>query len=120
MSVMQKIKAIFDVPKLHARIDELEAELKERPVINRDNFYDVAKSVDLEGIRDEIAERIIEEFKPFMERHAIECLKEAFRDDGRNKPAFVDVAYDVSEQAVAVNAILPRFESRFQVYSPRF
>ena len=120
MGLLKKICDLLDVPKLHNRIDDLEAQLKARPVIHRDNFYDVAKLIDLEGVKSEIAERIIEEFKPFMERHAIACLKQAFKDNEIGKPISMMAAYDVQSQSVVVNVEMPRLESRFHVMSPRF
>ena len=120
MSLYQKVKDLFDVPKLHSRIEDLERQLKDRPVINRDNFYDVAKPIDINGIDGKIKDQVISEFKPFLERHAIECLKAAFREDQRSKLTQAIAAYDVANQSVVVKVDMPRLETRFSVYSPRF
>ena len=116
MSLLIKVKQLFDVPRLHKRIDELEAELKHAQQNKGPSFREVSKDIDLSGVRQDIIDKIEKDFRPIMERHALDCLKQAFKSDPLKRDVYASVAYDEAAGAIQVRAVMPSHETNFAVY----
>jgi hypothetical protein len=63
--------------KAEVEIIALNAELSSRP--NRPNFCEVAKDFDASAIFPQLADRVIDDLSPFLQKEAISLLKTAFK-----------------------------------------
>jgi hypothetical protein len=74
--------------KAEAKIIVLNAEISSRP--QGPSFREVAKEFDASAIFPQLADRVIDDLSPFLQREAISLLKTAFKglqDDRRGRPA---------------------------------
>lgn len=85
-ALFKHIRELFDVPRLHKVISDLEAErsllrtqLTQAKAARFDNFYEVAKPINLEGVQHEIHERLLVELRPMLTKDALQRVAETFR-----------------------------------------
>jgi predicted glycosyl hydrolase (DUF1957 family) len=122
---MNIVQRVLDVNRLTKQLEEAEKKIKEleaqltRQKISHANYAMVAKDFDASKIYDEIAQTVVEEFKPIIKESALDLLETVMRtvereNRGRNLIAG-SVAFDTSNRVYEFRFEMPRISTTVKV-----